>query len=400
MNGLFQTKHDLISELTKLENIMPEYAEWMHKLGKLIRNKIWDVSNSEDLATVLHACNSVFGLMIDAIGEDISIVEMYVMYLQKHANQYSRMNIGTLYAPLLEELKIEITREIIIDQWRQLNPYFQKEYSKDELYDKGLIEILDDFYSTSMTICPEAFVRTMSDKKFAYLSRGRKGTFSQKRDLAAPPLSVAKKYNIINRWNPSDKRYLYLVAGEGSDNDTETALAEMRIESDEIVTLAEFDYVLEPDNAKIIDFDYEGISRKSIFNDVELGNRAIADEIINKINDGTLECTKEAIENELLQHHQELRKAAAIFAGRVLLKEIVEVIFVPLDSNEDTDNDKKEKCYKSFHLLAEYFENKGFDGICYPSTRMKLLGKHGRNLVLFNADSAEANETTFRIITR
>ena len=46
----------------------------------------------------------------------------------------------------------------------------------------------------------------------------------------------------------------------------------------------------------------------------------------------------------------------------------------------------KEKCYKSFHLLAEWCEGKGISGIRYPSTRMKLINERGSNLVLFDAD--------------
>jgi hypothetical protein len=86
---------------------------------------------------------------------------------------------------------------------------------------------------------------------------------------------------------------------------------------------------------------------------------------------------------------------ATVFAGKILLKEISEAIFVPLDDAEDNDKNEKDKCYKAFHVLAEYFESKGFAGITYPSTRMKLIGKSGSNLVLFNADSAEAVEGTF-----
>ena len=57
----------------------------------------------------------------------------------------------------------------------------------------------------------------------------------------------------------------------------------------------------------------------------------------------------------------------------------------------------KEKCYKSFHLLAEWCEGKGISGIRYPSTRMNLINERGPNLVLFDADSAKANETSFRV---
>lgn len=66
---------------------------------------------------------------------------------------------------------------------------------------------------------------------------------------------------------------------------------------------------------------------------------------------------------------------------------------------DDTDSNAalKERCYKSFHVFAEWCENKGFVGIRYPSTRMKLINKGGSNIVLFDDDSDVADESTFRI---
>ena len=51
-----------------------------------------------------------------------------------------------------------------------------------------------------------------------------------------------------------------------------------------------------------------------------------------------------------------------------------------------------------FILLAEWsVKVKGISGIRYPSTRMKLINERGSNLVLFDADSAKANGTSFRV---
>lgn len=86
------------------------------------------------------------------------------------------------------------------------------------------------------------------------------------------------------------------------------------------------------------------------------------------------------------------------FVGKLLLKELCDAIFIPLDDN--VENEEKNKYYNSFHILAEYLENRGYKRICYPSTRMKLIGKTGRNTVLFDADSAEAIEETFEIFIK
>ena len=47
---------------------------------------------------------------------------------------------------------------------------------------------------------------------------------------------------------------------------------------------------------------------------------------------------------------------------------------------------KKEKAYKSFHILSEYLENKGVTGIIYPCTRDNTIS--GKNLVLFRKEDA------------
>ena len=86
-----------------------------------------------------------------------------------------------------------------------------------------------------------------------------------------------------------------------------------------------------------------------------------------------------------------------VFSGQFLLKNICSAIFTPLDDDTDNDDELKERCYKSFHVFAEWCENKGFAGIRYPSTRMKLIGERGTNIVLFDANSAVADESTFRI---
>lgn len=105
-----------------------------------------------------------------------------------------------------------------------------------------------------------------------------------------------------------------------------------------------------------------------------------------------------AIKRAIDAHHGQTESTVKIFCGRLLLKEIGDAIFVPLDSSEDIDAAKKDICYKSFHVLANYFEEKGYAGIAFPSTRMRLKGKHGENLVLFDANCSHAKEETMRTL--
>lgn len=63
---------------------------------------------------------------------------------------------------------------------------------------------------------------------------------------------------------------------------------------------------------------------------------------------------------------------------------------------DESSEDKKEKAYKSFHILSEYLENKGVTGIIYPCTRDNTIS--GKNLVLFRKEDAVPVENSIREI--
>lgn len=63
---------------------------------------------------------------------------------------------------------------------------------------------------------------------------------------------------------------------------------------------------------------------------------------------------------------------------------------------DESSENKKEKAYKSFHILSEYLENKGVTGIIYPCTRDNTIS--GKNLVLFRKEEAVPVENSIREI--
>ena len=73
------------------------------------------------------------------------------------------------------------------------------------------------------------------------------------------------------------------------------------------------------------------------------------------------------------------------------LKMVCNCIYKKVD---ETDEDKREKAYKSFQILSKYLEDKGVNGIIYPCTRTKKI--IGKNLVLFNVNDAVPIESTIR----
>ncbi len=266
MKCLFPQTHDMILELDKLERLMPTYINLLMFLSKSIRQTIWKLSNEKHLAVTLYACNLVFDLLIKTYGEHIEFLEMYVDYLDKHSNTYSNIPLTKKYDVVRTHIAVYKTQDLVKEHWKQINPYFRKEYAKEDLLSKDLIAILDDFFDNIVKVCPEQFLISLENARFKYLVRGRRKEWLCKDDLRAPSIEIAKANNIINRWNPPDKRYLYLVSGKGTPEDIETACEEMRIKSGETVTLANFEVCPTSKLAEIVDLDYESTSRDDIFN--------------------------------------------------------------------------------------------------------------------------------------
>lgn len=401
MRCLFPQSRDMIFELDKLEKLMPSYRSSLMSLSKTIRRTIWDLSNEKRLAVLLYGCNLVFGVLIELYGEHIEFLEMYVDYLDIHSNTYASVPLTKKYDAVRAHITVFKTQDLVKEHWKQINPYFRKEYAKEDLLTKDLTSILDDFFDNIVKGCPDQFLIPLENFKFKkHLLRGRRKEWHCKDDLCAPSINVAKTNNIINRWNPPDKRYLYLVAGKGTTEDIETACEEMRIKSGETVTLANFGVCISSKKDKIVDLDYESTSRDDIFNFVVTNEKEQVNEIIENVVKSGIQPTDEYIKQQIRLQDHKTKLLANAFVGKLFIKEICDAIFVPLDEAEDNDNNEKDKCYKSFHILAEYFENRGYAGICYPSTRMKLIGKKGTNLVLFDADSAEPLIETFQFLVK
>ena len=100
------------------------------------------------------------------------------------------------------------------------------------------------------------------------------------------------------------------------------------------------------------------------------------------------------------ENEDKTKTLANIYVGRKLLSTICRVIFIPLDKDEDNNPDLKDRCYKSFHVLAEFLEDNNFAGVIYPSTRMMLKGKKGVNVVLFDSEDVDPVFETLRHVKR
>lgn len=398
MTKILGQQPDMLTELTRLEKLLPSSEEALSLVSKTIRNKVWELSNERVLAANLSVCNLVFGAMYQATDDEFLVIQQYVEYLKYAAPKYSGRTLDSIFDPLLLQLHQLQTQHIIRQQWRRINPYYGSEYTPDIVGDsKDFIAILDDFFSYIEARDASDFLKPLRNYASSIIVRGRRGRRTKKEDLAAPSIEIAVKNNSINRWNPPDKRYLYLAVGDSSTSE-ETSLAELRAENGEEITIGNFKILDEALDGLIVDFDYERICQTDILAQFDLYGKNVANEIVDACINKGQSYDPEEVQKQLAARKEQTEKVSYILAGKLLLKEICEAIFIPLDNDEDDDKKKKDRCYKSFHVLAEYFESKGYAGIAYPSTRMKLKGKQGTNLTLFNADSAEAIESTLRTI--
>ena len=220
-------------------------------------------------------------------------------------------------------------------------------------------------------------------------------------DIEPPTIEVAKEKKIINRWNPPNKRYLYLVIDNGnSQNANKVCINELRATDGMNVTICNFEVNGYSKSGKLINLDYESISYEEIEEILKEYKDKLINECMSKIDihDFDNKSIIKSINKVMHENKKQIEMKVNEYCGKYILKKICDTIFVPLDRDEDNNEVLKDKCYKSFHILAEYFESKDIAGIIYPSTRMKIIGEKGTNLVLFDADSAKPDIDTLIVV--
>lgn len=401
---LFSTQYE--TELMNIESLLPNNKPLMHRISLVIRNKLRKNSNEKNLVIVLNGINKVMSLFIKDISffeEEIKVADFYISLLIKYAPLYTNINVEQLFIDIREKIERKYIESLYENHWKQINPYFRSEYKDEELYKKDIIALIDEVITNVEKECPDKFFIYESDiKRFV---RGRRGKSNDKNYINAPSIEIAIKNNLINRWNPPGKRYLYLVASIENENENldEVCLEELRAKDLEVFTVGDFKIKDIAKKNKLINLDYENISFESITSlaEVKLENKknAAVDEIIKQYPFDLSELDSR-IKSITEVQYNDVRNIATEYTGLLFLKYLCDVIFKPLDKDQDSDPLLKDSCYKSFHLVAEHFENKGYSRIVYPSTRMNLLGKKGRNVVLFNANDAEVEDGSLRILTK
>lgn len=274
-------------------------------------------------------------------------------------------------------------RAVVQQSWAELNPYNNIEPT----HPKSLIDILDDFFVNCVDKYPDLFL--VKCGALGKLTRCRKGVYERETDVLPPPLDIAKANNIVNRWNPPGKRYLYAAhswRNPDVSNLTEneyTCFQEMRAKKGVSYTFADFEINVGSANKYVINMDYTGLGQSDIeaYYDRALHNQAqtIAHALIRA---GVFP-SKEQLMPIIQKGTQEL---AVGYIGRSFLLPICQTIFTAIDDDKCPDGEEREKAYKSFHVLADYLEKKSIAGVIYPSTRTALQDMHTQNIVGFNVE--------------
>ena len=399
---LFPRKYDMISEATRLEDLMPSYGVIMRKLGKIIRNKIWRISDEDSLARYLNICNQRLEITVSEVGDNLIVAEFYIRLLEKHSYIFTSSNIGGYFIEVEEMIQQEHTKEMFSDLWRKANPYYMDEFKDDETYKKGIIEIIEEMLiDLERRGIDSIFVK---EGDLGLLCRGRKNKHDKAEEIFPPTIEVAVKNNTINRWNPPDRRYIYLVDGDKEKDITSVdrvCLAELRAKDGETYTLVNFKVQDSANDKKLLRLNYEHIAISDIEQkkDDKLG-QIIKDDVDILKQQYPFDVTElnERIKSITQGQEEEVKDIVSEYIAQTFFKYLCEVIFVPLDDDEDNNKVKKDRCYKAFHILALYLEQKGIAGIVYPSTRMKKRKKSGTNIVLFNVDDVIPDEKSLRVI--
>lgn len=391
--------YDMIHELDKLEHLLPSYPSMTRALSLVIRNKIWPRSNERKLSAMLYACNLVYTCSVSIFGSHPDLLEGYIDYLDNHSGLYSSEPLTQYYNDARLPILRMRTRELLLARWNQLNPYFGGNITSDNIFSNNFVDTLGDLFRSIIDVYPDDFLVPLGS--FPVLIRGRTGEWHEERDLEACPIDVAIKNHSVCRWNPPNKRYLYAaIVDTPSNANAQVCFEEARLGSGQAMTICNLDINPVSADKKIINMDFSTASFDSLNAELQEEQRIVEHSIIEQMLANGIKPTDENIRRELRASSSMLHHAAAVFCGRFFLEELCNTIFAPLDNNEDSNLDLKEKCYGAFRTLAVFFENHGIDGIIYPSTRMKLIGKSGTNIVIFDADDAKPNISTFRVLQK
>lgn len=381
----------VLDELQNLENMCDEYTGELKFLSKKIRKDIWICGrNDAILAKMLKTFNIVFECMYGVTDTfDLDTVIEYVLCLCKYGIFINSNLDASYYQKLIDDIQMESARLIIEEQWKDI-------YAAPDGM-KAFIDIFDDVFTKCISLYKDRFFHEL--KKTDILCRAVEGwNYNTDRFIPWP-----NKTN--NRWNPPGKTYLYLsFSKEKQDYSDELSLSEYVCLQEKRAKKGEkysFCYFEPVSKGNILDLSYNDVSLgqlKSIVSNYQeeithkMIDEMLADPNLIEKYAGNKRRLKRDIKKKQKRNPIDESIIQESYAKQYL-KMVCNCVYKKVD---ETDEDKKEKAYKSFHILSEYLENKGVTGIIYPCTRDNTIA--GKNLVLFKKEDAIPIEKSIREI--
>lgn len=381
----------MLIELDKLEKLSTNYAHEMKYLSKRIREDIWIPGvNSQKLAYFLNKITKVFAMMNDIIGLDafftLDTVVEYIKNFAKFSIFYNNKLDASYFNELINDVQLESAAYLIEQQWEDV-------YRKEDGY-KGFLEVFDDIFTKCIDLHKDKFFHKLKDSDV--LCRVVQGV-GYKADRFIPWPSKTN-----NRWNPPGKQYLYLSFNAKEVRYTDQlslneyiCLEEYRARKGEKYSFCYFKPIV-TDN--ILDLSYNDVSLskiKGIVDDYSQNTvQKIADELLANPNAYEKYKNKKKLKKDIktaMDKNPVDKNILEESYAKQYLKMVCNCIYKKVD---ETDEDNREKAYKSFQILSKYLEDKGVNGIIYPCTRTKKIIE--KNLVLFNVNDAVPIESTIR----
>ena len=373
----------VLQALENLEKLSSNYSFELKYLSKRIRFDIWELGkNSKKLAFFLNKFNDVFTFMNNIVGSDIffslgTVIE-YVNCLAKYSIFYSNQRNPNYFNELIGDIQLKSAENLIEQQWKDV-------HFSDDGY-KSFIEIFDDVFTNAINIHKDRFFHELSDSDILCRVVSDWGHNTDRF------ISWPSKTN--NRWNPPGKQYLYLSFGKKEEPYSSElsvseyiCLEEYRAKSNEKYSFCHFAPAIK---GNILDLSYNDTSITQIKSIIDIyyneSVQSMISQLLSESNAQQKYQNKRKLKKSVLRKIQgnPIDKGILVESfAKQYLKMICSCIYKKVG---ETDENKREMAYKSFHILSEYLESKGVTGVIYPCTRTNQI--QGKNLVLFDVNDA------------
>lgn len=402
---MFQN-YELIIELNKIQQRFKGHPT---KIGALITT-VNEVKNENAKAIICSVLQAYYPIIkafdsifcdddLDFMTNDLDL--FYIEDIIKRVHTYLLVY-GINFFNLYQENYNNENTKTVKRVWDNL-------YEEQDIveFKKSFLELFDEFHNVTINKYPDNF--TMQLKDVHNLYRARSWNVNEDYELMIPKDEFAGN----NRWNPPDVAYLYLSFSnidESFDGTVtvgeKTCFEEIRLKLDSDVAICRFKPINRRGRILNMCFDNEDLKQAQIEYETypTTLKKVVLDDIASnkKLNQKLMAAAKAKSKAEFYDYYKKrvnlnkyvnVNKVAALFLGKNLLSHIGSAIFEPVDEVTDPDL----IAYQPFRIFSEYLISKGYIGVAYPSTRMKLIGCKGTCLVLFNKLDATYDEGTMKI---